>query len=135
MRAIVDTCIWSEAFRKAKGSLPNPISQQLLDLADRDDAIMIGAVRQETLSGIPNESRATWLKGLLRAFPDLPVFTEDYERAADIFTQCRASGIQASNTDFLICAVALRTKASIFTTDKDFQHITKVIPIQLYPMN
>lgn len=33
----------------------------------------------------------------------------------------KAKGVQGSNTDFLICAVANRLKFPIFTTDNDFK--------------
>jgi hypothetical protein len=47
--------------------------------------------------------------------------TEDYERAVELFNLCLAKGVQGSNTDFLICAVAERNNCSFFITDKDFQ--------------
>jgi len=45
----------------------------------------------------------------------------NYERAAELFNLCLAKGVQGSNTDFLICAVAERSNCTLFTTDKDFQ--------------
>lgn len=39
------------------------------------------------------------------------------ERAAEFYNHCRNKGVQGSNTDFLICAVAARFKTPIFTTD------------------
>jgi predicted nucleic acid-binding protein len=47
---------------------------------------------------------------------------EDYELAAEFFNICRSKGIQGSNTDFLICAVAHRRSYSILSTDNDFQN-------------
>jgi hypothetical protein len=41
-------------------------------------------------------------------------------------------GVQGSNTDFLICSVAVRNKFSIFTTDKDFELLSKHLPILLH---
>ena len=68
----------------------------------------------------------------LRAFPDTDVTGEDYEQAASFFNRCRAKGVQGSNTDFLICAVAARREFAIFSTDEDFAHFAKVLPITLY---
>jgi predicted nucleic acid-binding protein len=56
---------------------------------------------------------------------------EDYETAADFFNTCRRSGIQGSNTDFLICAVAHRRNHSIFTTDQDFTRFQTCLSIEL----
>jgi predicted nucleic acid-binding protein len=66
------------------------------------------------------------------AFPDMKLDKEDFERAAEIFNQCRTAGIQGSNTDFLICAIAEHYKLSVFTTDQDFVRYQKYCPILLH---
>jgi predicted nucleic acid-binding protein len=68
----------------------------------------------------------------LRAFADTPITVEDYEEAATFFNQCRSKGLQGSNTDFLICAIAARNDFSIFTNDEDFTRFTRVLPITLH---
>jgi predicted nucleic acid-binding protein len=50
----------------------------------------------------------------------MPIDRSDYERAAHVFNACRRKGIQGSNIDFLICAVAHRHAMPIFTLDRDF---------------
>jgi predicted nucleic acid-binding protein len=72
------------------------------------------------------------LRDHLRAFPDEPITSEDYERAADCLNICRAKGIQASNTDFLLCAIAERARFPIFTTDDDFVTFSHVLPVRLH---
>ena len=72
------------------------------------------------------------LKSSLQAFPDLPVTTEDYELAAEFLNSLRRRGIQGSNVDFLICAVAHNNDLSILTTDGDFEFFAQHIPIDLY---
>jgi len=44
-----------------------------------------------------------------------PIKKEDYELAAELFNKCRAKGIQGSNTDFLICSIALKNDFYIYT--------------------
>lgn len=68
----------------------------------------------------------------LDAFVDQPLTVEDYVTAAKFYNLCRAKGIQGANTDFLICAVAVRHDFSIFTTDQDFLHFAKCLPIVLH---
>jgi len=94
--------------------------------------MMIGAIRQELLSGIRASHQFKRLRESLRAFSDEPLGHEDYEEAASCFNRCRAKGIQGSNTDFLICAVALRRKVPILTTDDDFQGFAKHLRIELH---
>ena len=93
---------------------------------------MIGAIRQELLSGIKEHAHFERLRDHLRAFSDIEIRSNDYEEAASFFNRCRAKGIQGSNTDFLICAVAARCEFPIFTTDADFAHFAEVLPIVLY---
>jgi hypothetical protein len=64
--------------------------------------------------------------------PTLEVATEDFEQAVVIFNRCRQRGIQGSNTDFLICAVSMRHRLAIFTTDDDFARYAKVVSITLH---
>jgi predicted nucleic acid-binding protein len=92
----------------------------------------VGAVRQEVLSGIRNLEQFTRLRDYLRAFPDLQLFSEDYELAAQYYNTCRQHGIQGANTDFLLCAIAHNRNYSILTTDKDFDSFLKYIPIILF---
>ena len=68
----------------------------------------------------------------LRAFPDAEITHDDYEQAASFFNVCRTNGIQGSNTDFLICAIAARGGFSIFTSDVDFTHFARMLPIKLH---
>ena len=93
---------------------------------------LIGPVRQELLSGIRRADSFEQVRDHLRPFADEPLETADFERAAEHFNTCRARGVQGSNTDFLICAVAERRNLSIFTTDADFTRFAAVLPIALH---
>ncbi len=93
---------------------------------------IIGPIRQEILSGIRERVKFEQVRKGLRHFPDLALHPDDYERAAGYFNLCRARGVQGSMTDYLICAVTVRCELQIFTTDGDFQHYRKHLPIALY---
>jgi predicted nucleic acid-binding protein len=68
----------------------------------------------------------------MNGFNDFPIETTDYELAAEYSNICRRTDIQGSNTDFLICAVAVRNNFEIFTTDDDFNYYKKYLPIKLF---
>jgi predicted nucleic acid-binding protein len=72
------------------------------------------------------------LRDQLRAFPDEVLESKDYERAAEFFNTCRQKGIQRSNTDFLICAVAVNRDCSILTADEDFREFQRVLGFKLF---
>lgn len=131
MKVVVDTSVWSLALRRDKQSIFAP-AQELRQLIQDHRVQMIGPIRQEILSGIRSEAQFSKLRKHLESFPDLPILTDDYVQAAKLFNLCRSKGIQGSNTDFLICAVAVRNKFSIFTTDKGFELFSKHIKIILH---
>lgn len=131
MRVIVDTSVWSLVLRREGKPNIHP-AQELKNLIQDHRAQMIGPIRQEILSGLRDPSQFNELKNYLYAFPDIPIITGDYISAAKFFNLCRSKGVQGSNTDFLICAVAVRNKYAIFTIDKDFYFFSKHIPIYLH---
>ena len=93
---------------------------------------MIGPIRQELLSGVRTPDSFEKLRDHLRPYGDEILEAADFERAAEHFNACRAQGIQGSNTDFLICAVAERRAFPILTTDADFTRFAIVLPIVLH---
>ena len=133
MKVIVDTSVWSLALRRDKQNVPASLEVQELQLLILDRRVqMIGPIRQELLSGIRSEAQFKKLRKHLESFPDLPIHTQHYVTAAKFSNLCRSQGIQGSNTDFLICALAVRDKFSIYTTDRDFVQFSKHIPIALH---
>lgn len=132
MKVLVDTSVWSLALRRRGASTHDATRSALASLLEDGRVVMIGAIRQELLSGIKERAQFETLREHLRAFPDLPLTAEDYEEAAAFFNTCREKGIQGSNTDFLICAVAVRNGLSILTNDEDFKHFAKVLPVSLH---
>ena len=131
MRVLVDTSIWSLALRRAD-SARNPEVPELKRLITSHLVEIIGPIRQEILSGVKEESQFDRLESHLSAFSDVTLLGDDFVTAAKFFNLCRAKGIQGSNTDFLICAVAVRHDFAIFTTDGDFQLFAKYLPVTLH---
>lgn len=130
MMVLVDTCIWSLALRRQGAS--GPEVRELTSLIESRRVVIIGPIRQELLSGVPQPHLFRQLKKRLDPFPDLHLDTSDYVEAARLFNTCRGKGIQGSNTDFLICAAAMRHRLAVYTNDCDFVHISRCIPLQLH---
>jgi predicted nucleic acid-binding protein len=133
MKVLIDTPIWSKAFRRKKiKSEEQNIVDGLRVLINEFMDIIIGPIRQEILSGISDENIFIELKEKMKGFIDFPIETMDYELAAEYSNICRKNGIQGSNTDFLICARAVRNNFEIFTVDDDFKEYKKYIPIKIF---
>lgn len=131
MKVLVDTSVWSLALRRGGETESDP-ARELRNLIADGRVQMIGPIRQEILSGVREEGQFKVLEARLSAFPDLILTSEDHVAAARFFNLCRAKGVQGSNTDFLICAVAVRHRLAIYTTDKDFTLYAKHLPIVLH---
>ena len=147
MQVLVDTSVWSLALRRAPAAALNVASDETLratvdthqqaavstlrDLISDGRARLIGAVRQELLSGIKSAQQFGALSAALKGFEDIALLQSDYELAAEFFNTCRSKGVQGSPTDFLICAVASARKLTILTTDQDFVLYGKHLPIDL----
>jgi predicted nucleic acid-binding protein len=129
MLVLVDTCVWTPFFRK-EGARDVPLVNELQRLIRSDRVQMIGPVRQELLSGARPPERFAQLQRYLRYYPNLRLDEQDDENAARYYNLCRQSGVQSTSIDLLICAVAVRHDFLIFTTDSDFDHLAKVIPIK-----
>ena len=128
---IVDTSVWSLALRR-KQPASDAINAELARLIDEGEALIAGPIRQELLSGVAAQAQFQLLRERLAAFPDLPIDTADYERAALCFNQCRARGVQGSNTDYLICALALRLDLPVFSVDRDFGRYARALGVRLH---
>lgn len=130
MRVLVDTCVWSACLRRKTPD--RGLAKHLKDLIGDGRVAMIGNIRQEILSGIGSDAQFEKIRMHLSAFRDIPLREEHYELAAHYYNKCRKSGVQGAHSDFLICAVASLENLLVFTTDKDFLHYKKYIPLSLW---
>jgi predicted nucleic acid-binding protein len=136
MTVLVDTSVWSLAFRRKLvdlNSTEQSLVHELRDLIQQGRAQLLGPVRQEVLSGIKNSDQFEKLRSVLRPFRDEPLKLEDYEMAAIVTNRCRSKGIAMSAVDALLCAVALRKNLVIFTTDSDFKNYSRILALKLHP--
>lgn len=131
MNVLVDTPVWSLVFRRQL-RIVDRWTVELDALIRERRAVLFGPVRQELLSGIRESAQFEAVRERLQPFPDLAIHGTDYEQGARFYNLCRRRGIQGSNTDFLICAVASRLSLPILTTDRDFKAFEHLLPIKLH---
>lgn len=132
---LIDTPIWSLALRRRTRDLGPDEGRDVAEwerLVQAGLAVLIGPIRQELLSGVHDERAWERLRAALRPFPDLPIATEDYERAAQFFNRCRRRGIVGGAIDLLICAVSFRFAVPVYTTDTDFTRYASVLDLGLH---
>lgn len=131
MNVLVDTSAWSLLLRRTNSGTGS-VATELTRLIRQNRAMIIGAVRQEVLSGIRGARQFDDLKLQLRAFPDLATEPADHETGAEYFNLCRAKGVQGSPTDFLICAAAARRRLAVLSADTDFVRYARLLQIRLH---
>lgn len=132
---LVDTPVWSLALRRRTVDLSSNerrLTQSLSQLIEQHRVSLLGATRQEILSGIREEPQFRRIRDYLRDFPNVALESTDYEEAAHASNDCRRAGIAGSPVDMLICAVSIRYKWEILTTDLDFTHYERVLNIRLF---
>lgn len=131
---LVDTSIWSLAFRRSKYDTKIPYEAEILHkLTENHESLALpGIVLQELLSGLREESQFKRLRRLLKPFPLILATQEDHISAARIANICRRSGVATSTADCLIAAIAISRNAELFTTDKDFVYMAKHCSLRLF---
>lgn len=135
MNALIDTSVFSLALRRKNETLSTNerlLVAELSELIREGRARMIGLIRQELLSGIKATEQYEKLRLHLRSFPDEVIDTSDYEEAAKVGNRCRAKGVAVSIVDILLCAVAIKRRWAIFTSDPDFSNYAKVLPLRIH---
>lgn len=131
----MDTSIWSLALRRRSARLNTAEEtsvEALHRLLEIGEAKLIGAIRQELLSGIKERKGFEALRAELRNFYDEPLDREDYERAAEMTNRLTSIGIACSPIDVLICAAAEQRNWEIFTGDRDFERYSKEFGVALF---
>jgi predicted nucleic acid-binding protein len=131
MKEIVDTSVWSLAFRR-KAVVKTAEVVDLVRVVEEGWVVLLGPVRQEVLSGIKHREQFERLRERLAAFPDLELKTRDFETAAELCNLCISKGVQASHTDFLIAAAAINRGYAVLSADQDFKNIARIVPVRTY---
>jgi predicted nucleic acid-binding protein len=126
-----DTSALSQFLRRSPDT-QNDVALKVEKLIDSNELALFGIVRQELLSGVKLPAHFERIDLTTQALPLFFADDEDHTTAARFFNTCRAKGIQGSPIDFLICAMAVKRKFRIYTTDPDFELYEPIIPIELY---
>ena len=132
---LVDTSVWSLAFRRQArpGDEPKVVSLLRRMIKDDQPLAIPGIVFQELLTGVRDVSQENKLQGILDGFPLLLATREHHVEAAKISTACRKGGGAAATVDCLIAAQCVCSNAALLTTDEDFKQIARHATLKLYP--
>jgi len=132
MNLLVDTSVWSLAFRRdAPDNVPEV--DALSDaLEGEDEVITTGLILQELLQGFSGPRARNALLDRFAALPLLAPDRGDHIDAAELRNQCRRAGVQLGTIDALIAQLCIRYRLTLLTTDKDFSLAAKHSPLRVW---
>lgn len=131
MKVLVDTSVWSLLLIRKKSD-PHPTSRLLAEkIAEGAPLCLTGIIYQEILQGIRSDLQERQLKKYLLDFDFLEETPSMHEKAAELFRQCRKKGLGIGTIDALIASLAIQNECALLTTDKDFERIASIVPLQI----
>jgi hypothetical protein len=100
-------------------------------LSGEDGIFTTGLILQELLQGFRGpKSRSK----ILEAFASLPLIIpdrKDHIDAAALKIKLRQKGVQAGTIDVLLAQLCIRHGLSMLSSDKDFAHMARFVPLSL----
>jgi hypothetical protein len=131
---LLDTSVLSAVLRRRrKGEREAALAARVATLLAGERQVAVpGIVLQELLSGISERAQhARVLAGVRESFPVVLATEGDHLKAADLVSLAAGRGTALSTPDALIAAQALNRRASLLTSDEDFQRLTGLGALKL----
>ena len=132
MALLVDTSVWSLAFRRDADSNASEVVALRNALGGAELVVTTGLVLQELLQGF-NRPRAH--RDIVERFAALALVVpdrEDHISAADLRNQCRRAGVQIGTIDALLAQLCIRHELQLLTTDHDFTLTARHCPLRVW---
>jgi len=132
MSLLVDTSVWSLAFRRDAPPSISEVNELARGLEAGEDIYVTGLILQELLQGFTKPKAHRQLIEHFKALPLLVPDRVDHIRAAELRNKCRRKGIKTGTIDALLAQLCIRHGLTILTTDHDFQNIAKVVRLSVW---
>ena len=129
---MVDTPVWSLAFRRDTTS-DEPEVVALRQALERGDVIVgTGLVLQELLQGFTAPKARASLIERFAALPFVSPQREDHIDAAELRNRCRRNGVQLGTIDALLAQLCIRHELVLLSTDNDFVHAARHCALDIW---
>ena len=125
---MVDSSVWINFF----SSSPTKAGAELRRMiAEAEPFALSGIIVTEILQGLVRD--ISRIEHFLSQWDMLePAGFSTYREAAAIHRAARAKGLSLTTIDTIIAAIAMEHGASVFTLDKDFSHMARVVRLSLH---
>ncbi len=132
MAFLVDTSVWSLAFRRDAPQDVPEVTVLGRALSGNDDVVTARVVVLELLRGfLPTRVEV----GLTERFATMKLVEPtrgDYLAAAGLANVCARAGVKLGTIDALIAQLAIAHDLTLLTTDRDFSHAAAHIPLRVW---
>ena len=132
MSLLVDTSVWSLAFRRVGQQGALEVGALRAALLGADQVFTTGLVLQEVLQGFAGPKNRDELVERLSVLAFLQPDKQDHIAAAGIRNSCRRRGVQIGTIDALLIQLCQRYDLTLLTTDQDFQAASQHVDVRLW---
>ena len=132
MSVLVDTSVWSLAFRRDAGPAGSEVKALQRALEGSEQVFTTGLVLQELLQGFAGPKARLQLIERFAALGFIQPDREDHIEAAEVRNSCRRHGVQIGTIDALLIQLCLRHDLVLLSSDKDFLSASKHAKFRLW---
>jgi predicted nucleic acid-binding protein len=129
---LVDTSVWSLAFRRDADPAVPQVETLRAALGSGQTIVTTGLVLQELLQGFAGAKAHNELIARFAALPMLAPDRQDHIDAAELRNRCRRAGVQMGTIDALIAQLCIRHHLTLLTTDADFALATRHCALRVW---
>ena len=132
MSLLVDTSVWSLAFRRDADASTQAVEVLRTALEGSDQVFTTGLILQELLQGFAGPKARNQLIERFAALAFLQPDREDHIEAAELRNTCRRNGVQIGTIDAVLIQLCLRHDLVLLSTDHDFRSASKHVKFRLW---
>ena len=132
MSLLVDTSVWSLAFRRDAEASTQAVEVLRSALEGADQVFTTGLVLQELLQGFAGPKARSQLIERFASLAFLQPDREDHIEAAEVRNTCRRNGVQIGTIDAVLIQLCLRHDLVMLSTDNDFRSASRHVKFRLW---
>lgn len=132
MTMLIDTSVWSLALRRDRPPHIAHLDALQCAISGGEIVVTTGIILQELLQGFTGAKQSDAIISRFSALPFVKPRRTDYIDAAILRNSCRKSGVQLGTIDALLAQICIQNKLTLLTTDNDFVHAAKIIPLNVW---
>lgn len=132
MTYLVDTSVWSLAFRRDETVTGPEVGALRQALESGELVVTTGLVLQELLQGFAGPRARREIIERFAALPLIAPDRQDHIDAAELRNRCRRAGVQIGTIDALLAQICVRHQLTLLTTDNDFVRAAAHCPLQVW---